>query len=53
MLLGGGFWEEQDNKNVVISKSFDLAIEALACELDTLIANVYDDVRLSKMTGLA
>ena len=30
----------------------DLAIEALACELDTFIGNVHDDVRLSNMTGL-
>jgi len=29
----------------------DLAIEALACELDTFIANVHDDVRLSNMIG--
>jgi len=30
----------------------DLAIEELACELDTLIANVHNDVRLSNMIGL-
>jgi len=30
----------------------DLAIEALACELDTFMANVHDDVRLSNMMGL-
>jgi len=30
----------------------DLAIETLACELDTFIANVADDVRLSNISGL-
>ena len=30
----------------------DLAIETLACELDTFIANVADDVRLSSISGL-
>ena len=30
----------------------DLAIEALACELDTFIANVVDDVWLSNISGL-
>jgi len=30
----------------------DLAIEAVACELDTFIANVHDDVRLPNMMTL-
>ena len=30
----------------------DFAIEALACELDTFIANVTDDVRLSNISGI-
>ena len=30
----------------------DLAIETLACELDTFIANAADDVRLSNISGL-
>jgi len=31
----------------------DLAIETLACKLDTFITNVHDDARSSNMTGLA
>ena len=30
----------------------DFSIEALACELDTFIANVIDDVRLSNISGI-